>query len=134
MELLSSLNNVSAVQVEIFAIAALLSAGLFSFGFMMGRVSKNRDVKVPMEVLHALAATRFDASHVVAKASEKDAKEDKIEDEIEKILCHKFMRFMMMRAENFMILRRKPLPVCFGCMIHCLLSDGLVDFRFLAGL
>jgi len=29
-------------------------------------------------------------------------------DEIEKILCKKFMRFMMMRAENFFILRRKP--------------------------
>ncbi|CAE1278680.1 ARPC4 [Acanthosepion pharaonis] len=29
-------------------------------------------------------------------------------DEIEKILCHKFMRFMMLRAENFIILRRKP--------------------------
>lgn len=32
-------------------------------------------------------------------------------DEIEKILCHKFMRFMMMRAENFVILRRKPIEV-----------------------
>jgi actin related protein 2/3 complex subunit 4 len=30
-------------------------------------------------------------------------------DEIEKILCHKFMRFMMMRAENFVVLRRKPI-------------------------
>eukprot|EP00126_Sphaerothecum_destruens_P010122 Sdes_comp20678_c0_seq3m16130 len=29
-------------------------------------------------------------------------------DEIEKILCHKFMRFLMQRAENFFILRRKP--------------------------
>ena len=29
-------------------------------------------------------------------------------DEIEKILCHKFMRFMMLRAENFFVLRRKP--------------------------
>ncbi|XP_006879898.1 PREDICTED: actin-related protein 2/3 complex subunit 4-like [Elephantulus edwardii] len=28
-------------------------------------------------------------------------------DETEKILCHKFMRFMMMRTENFFILRRK---------------------------
>ena len=28
-------------------------------------------------------------------------------DEIERILCHKFMRFMMLRAENFFILRRK---------------------------
>lgn len=30
-------------------------------------------------------------------------------DEIEKILCHKFTRFIMMRAENFIILRRKPI-------------------------
>lgn len=29
-------------------------------------------------------------------------------DEIEKILCKKFMRFMMMRADNFVVLRRKP--------------------------
>lgn len=35
-------------------------------------------------------------------------------DEIEKILCHKFMRFMMMRAENFFILRRKPVEVGAG--------------------
>jgi len=29
-------------------------------------------------------------------------------DEIEKILCSKFTRFMMQRAENFSIMRRKP--------------------------
>ncbi|KAJ3030606.1 Arp complex subunit [Rhizophlyctis rosea] len=29
-------------------------------------------------------------------------------DEIERILCHKFTRFLMMRAESFVILRRKP--------------------------
>jgi actin related protein 2/3 complex, subunit 4 len=34
-------------------------------------------------------------------------------DEIERILCHKFTRFMMMRAENFIILRRKPMAVSF---------------------
>ena len=32
-------------------------------------------------------------------------------DEIEKILSHKFLRFMMMRADNFIILRRKPVKV-----------------------
>ncbi|KIM29785.1 hypothetical protein M408DRAFT_328613 [Serendipita vermifera MAFF 305830] len=32
----------------------------------------------------------------------------KQQDDIERILCHKFTRFMMMRAENFVILRRKP--------------------------
>lgn len=34
-------------------------------------------------------------------------------DEMERILCHKFTRFMMMRAENFMILRRVPVKVSF---------------------
>lgn len=29
-------------------------------------------------------------------------------DDIEKILCHKFTRFMMQRAESFVVLRRKP--------------------------
>ena len=32
-------------------------------------------------------------------------------DEIERILCHKFTRFMMQRAESFVVLRRKPIPV-----------------------
>ncbi|KFQ59467.1 Actin-related protein 2/3 complex subunit 4, partial [Pelecanus crispus] len=52
-------------------------------------------------------------------------------DEIEKILCHKFMRFMMMRAENFFILRRKPVE---GYDISFLITNfhpeqhKLVDF------
>lgn len=32
-------------------------------------------------------------------------------DDLERILCHKFARFLMMRAENFVILRRKPVEV-----------------------
>ena len=32
-------------------------------------------------------------------------------DEMDRILAHKFARFLMQRAENFIILRRKPLPV-----------------------
>jgi actin related protein 2/3 complex subunit 4 len=34
-------------------------------------------------------------------------------DDIETILCHKFARFMMMRADSFVILRRKPIDVGF---------------------
>lgn len=55
-------------------------------------------------------------------------------DEIEKILCHKFMRFMMMRAENFFILRRKPVevrPMFLVFVITRVLSlggPGLFDF------
>ena len=40
-------------------------------------------------------------------------------DEIERILCHKFTRFMMQRAESFVVLRRKPVKV----RSMCLLSD-----------
>ena len=32
-------------------------------------------------------------------------------DELESILCKKFMRFLAQRAENFVILRRKPIKV-----------------------
>lgn len=32
-------------------------------------------------------------------------------DDLERILCHKFSRFLMLRAENFVILRRKAIEV-----------------------
>jgi actin related protein 2/3 complex subunit 4 len=32
-------------------------------------------------------------------------------DEIEEILCHKFTRFLMQRAEQFLIMRRKAVEV-----------------------
>ncbi|XP_014306837.1 actin-related protein 2/3 complex subunit 4 isoform X2 [Myotis lucifugus] len=44
-------------------------------------------------------------------------------DEIEKILCHKFMRFMMMRAENFFILRRKPVEIVLLRRLICTKSS-----------
>jgi len=55
-------------------------------------------------------------------------------DEIETILCKKFTRFMMLRAENFIILRRKPIE---GYSISFLITNShteqmykhkLVDF------
>ena len=41
-------------------------------------------------------------------------------DDIEKLLCHKFMGFMMRRAENFVILRRKKIE---GCDISFLITN-----------
>lgn len=32
-------------------------------------------------------------------------------DDIDRLLCHKFAAFLTQRAEKFMILRRKPVPV-----------------------
>jgi len=55
-------------------------------------------------------------------------------DEIEKILCKKFMRFMMQRAENFFILRRKPVQgydisfLITNFHIEQLYKHKLVDF------
>ena len=39
-------------------------------------------------------------------------------DEIERILCHKFTRFMMQRAESFIVLRRKPVKVRFDVVVY----------------
>jgi hypothetical protein len=96
MELVNAaIGSVSLVQFEIFAVAMLLSAGLFSIGFLLGRVSnKNRSVKVPMEVLHALATTRFDAgmagaSRLQLKAGhDKDTHADAILHAVEAMLKH----------------------------------------------
>lgn len=55
-------------------------------------------------------------------------------DEIEQILCQKFMRFMMMRAENFVILRRKPVQdydisfLITNFHTEQMLKNKLVDF------
>lgn len=90
MEFLSSLNEVTLVQFEFFAVAALLSVVLFSAGFALGRTSRSRDVKVPVEVLHALATTRFQAPVMAAAAAAapKANKEDDIEHAIEALLDH----------------------------------------------
>ncbi|KAF6023416.1 Arpc4 [Bugula neritina] len=55
-------------------------------------------------------------------------------DEIEKILCHKFTNFMMQRAENFFILRRKPIEgydisfLVTNFHLEQMLKHKLVDF------
>src|ERR1700730_339030 len=48
-------------------------------------------------------------------------------DDIETILCHKFSRFMMMRADNFVILRRKPMEVSSWRIMQLPLSQIISD-------
>jgi hypothetical protein len=68
------LQNVDVIQFEIFAVATLLSASLFAIGFLLGRMSgKTRSVKVPMEVIHALASARFDVPRSAPMAKTSDA-------------------------------------------------------------
>jgi len=55
-------------------------------------------------------------------------------DEIERILCHKFTRFMMQRAESFIVLRRKPVQgydisfLITNTHSETMLKHKLVDF------
>ena len=62
------LESVSVVQFEIFAVAAALTAILFATGFLLGRMTKSHSVRVPLEVIHALASARF-SSAPLAKGS-----------------------------------------------------------------
>ena len=58
----------------------------------------------------------------------------KQQDEIEEILCHKFTRFLMQRAEQFIIMRRKAAAVCyilfFAFIILSLLSYHVLIILF----
>ncbi|KAI0051809.1 actin-like protein ARPC3 [Auriscalpium vulgare] len=55
-------------------------------------------------------------------------------DEIERILCKKFTRFMMQRAENFIVLRRKPVKgydisfLITNTQTETMLKHKIVDF------
>lgn len=49
-------------------------------------------------------------------------------DEIERILCHKFTRFMMQRAESFVVLRRKPVKVR-NTLLSCLIMYSPLRYR-----
>jgi hypothetical protein len=87
MEVLQSITAATTAQLEFFSVAALVSMILFSGGYLLGRSSKNRDVKVPLEVIHALASARS-MPMMASAAPHADSKEDKIEDEIEHLLDH----------------------------------------------
>ncbi|EKC98376.1 hypothetical protein A1Q2_07390 [Trichosporon asahii var. asahii CBS 8904] len=74
-------------------------------------LANNRNT--PEVLLHPLIISRNESERVLIEPSINSIRVSisiKQADDIEKILCHKFTRFMMMRAENFVILRRKPLP------------------------
>ncbi len=86
MQLLESVN---VVQFEIFAVAAALSAILFATGFVLGRLTKNHSVRVPMEVIHALATARFAAAPLANhKPQTKGGDDAKILHDIEALLHH----------------------------------------------
>ena len=88
-------------------------------------------------VLVPLTVSRNEHEHVLIEPSVNSVRlsiKIKQADEIEQILCHKFTRFLMQRADNFVILRRKPMPgydisfLISNAHTETLLKHKLVDF------
>ncbi|RCN50094.1 hypothetical protein ANCCAN_03699 [Ancylostoma caninum] len=65
-------------------------------------VARNKQERVLIEP--SINSVRRDEKYFRVSISIKQS------DEIERILCHKFTRFMCQRADSFFVLRRKPLP------------------------
>ncbi|XP_057291641.1 actin-related protein 2/3 complex subunit 4 [Hydractinia symbiolongicarpus] len=97
------------------AVRATLEATLclenFSSQVVERHVKPEVEVRSSKELLLApLCVARNEKEKVLIEGSVNSVRVSisvKQADEIEKILCHKFMRFMMLRAENFFVLRRK---------------------------
>lgn len=88
-------------------------------------------------LLNPLIISRSEKEQVLIEASINSVRMSiriKQQDDIERILCHKFTRFMMMRAENFVILRRKPIQgydisfLITNFHAESMLKHKLVDF------
>ncbi|MBP6014908.1 MAG: hypothetical protein KBA31_21980 [Alphaproteobacteria bacterium] len=126
MEFVSAaVSSISLVQLQVFAVAALLSAALFSMGFLLGRVSnRNRSVKVPMEVIHALTSGRFDARHVVANAASDKGHEDDVLHAIEAILDHVHHEKDFKKAHDYAVHEIEKLEAAHG---HTHDLDELLD-------
>uniref|UniRef100_A0AAZ3NXB6 Actin-related protein 2/3 complex subunit 4 n=1 Tax=Oncorhynchus tshawytscha TaxID=74940 RepID=A0AAZ3NXB6_ONCTS len=101
------------------AVRATLQAALCLENFSSQVVERHNKPEVEVRsskelLLQPVIISRNDKEKVLIEGSINSVRVSiavKQADEIEKILCHKFMRFMMMRAENFFILRRKPVEV-----------------------
>lgn len=75
----------------------------------------------PEVLLHPLVVSRNESERVLIEPSVNSIRLSisiKQADDIERILCHQFTRFMMMRAEGFVILRRKPIAVSNSCPVR----------------
>ncbi|EKM59985.1 uncharacterized protein PHACADRAFT_250816 [Phanerochaete carnosa HHB-10118-sp] len=78
-------------------------------------------------LLQPLTISRNENERVLIEASVNSIRlsiKIKQADEIERILCHGFTRFMMQRAESFIVLRRKPMK---GYDISFLITNNHTD-------
>ncbi|GAU87339.1 hypothetical protein RvY_00209-2 [Ramazzottius varieornatus] len=99
------------------AVRATLTAALCVQNFDSQVVERHNKPEVEVRsskelLLNPVVISRNEKERVLIEGSVNSVRVSiaiKQADEIEKLLCHKFMRFMAMRAENFSIMRRKPI-------------------------
>eukprot|EP00730_Choanoeca_flexa_P013123 TRINITY_DN4986_c0_g1_i1.p1 TRINITY_DN4986_c0_g1~~TRINITY_DN4986_c0_g1_i1.p1 ORF type:complete len:195 (+),score=51.16 TRINITY_DN4986_c0_g1_i1:43-585(+) len=106
-----------ALQPYLDAVRATLTAAMCLENFSSQNVERHNKPEVEVRsnkelLLTPVVVSRSANERVLIEGSINSVRVSiaiKQADEIEKILCKKFMRFMMMRAENFFVLRRKPI-------------------------
>jgi len=106
----------SSLRPYLAAVRSTLTAALALENFASQVVERHNvpevEAATSLEVLlNPLTISRNEKEQVLIEPSINSVRMSiriKQQDDIERILCHKFTRFMMMRAENFVILRRKP--------------------------
>lgn len=109
----------SALQSYLSCVRSTLTASLCLENFASQKVERHNKPEVEAGsskevVLNPLVVSRNENEMVLIETSINSIRVSikiKQTDDIEKILAHKFTRFLMMRAESFVILRRKPVQV-----------------------
>ncbi|PVG01261.1 putative ARP2/3 complex 20 kDa subunit [Serendipita vermifera] len=114
----------SALRPYLAAVRSTLTAAMALENFASQVVERHNKPEVEKE--QVLIESSFNSVRMSIRIKQQD--------DIEKILCHKFTRFMMMRAENFVILRRKPVTgydisfLITNFHAETMLKHKLVDF------
>ncbi|KAG8760431.1 Arp complex subunit [Serendipita sp. 396] len=132
----------SSLRPYLTAVRSTLTAAMALENFASQVVERHNKPEVEAATSHEvllnpLVISRNEKEQVLIEGSVNSVRMSiriKQQDDIEKILCHKFTRFMMMRAENFVILRRKPVPgydisfLITNFHAETMLKHKLVDF------
>ena len=106
----------STLQPYLDAVRSSLSAAMCLQNFASQVVERHNKPEVEVRgdeelLMNPIVISRSEKESVLIEGSVNALRisiQIKQADTIEEILCKKFMRFMMMRAENFVVLRRKP--------------------------
>ncbi|KAH9595955.1 Actin- protein 2/3 complex subunit 4, variant 3 [Schistosoma haematobium] len=116
--LIASIFDRQALKPYLNAVRHTLNAALCVQNFSSQVVERHNKPEIEVRtskelLLNPVIISRNEKERVLIEGSINSVRVSiaiKQSDEIEKLLCRKFTRFMMTRAEDFVILRRKPVP------------------------